>query len=464
MLQHRRAKATNSHETQEATQVVAEFAARLDLANVPEHVRSFSKNLLLDALACALAGHAGEEVPQVTAFATALSPGNEYSIIGGHRHSLAGATLLNAFLITAVTMCDAHRPTQTHITPEVVPPALAIAERDNLSGAELLSALIAGYEVTTRVGIGLDFKSFRERGFHGPGILGPFGAAAAVGRLRKFDADMMARSFGLSGSQAAGTYAAWGTPTVKFHQCRGALSGLMAALLAEQGFVATREFLSAADGGLYNAYSGGGHLDRVTSDLGERWELEQIALREWPASSQLQGLITAVFDLIEKSETRFDEVESVGIEISKSAFALHGNYANYSGKFEAMLSGHYAAAVVLHDRELSLNQFTPERYNAPELRKFIAERVSVKVNDRLSGAQATVELGLFSGKIISTTCMQPRGAPENPVSTVQIETKFRRYAEPYLKPAQINAVLQSVADLERLSSVRTLTDALRRQV
>ena len=98
----------------------------------------------------------------------------------------------------------------------------------------------------------------RQRGWHGPGVLGPFGAAAAVGRLRGFEADTMAKAFGLAGSQSAGTFAAWGTPTVKFHQCRGALSGLMAALLAEQKFVATREFLTAKDGGLFNSYANGG--------------------------------------------------------------------------------------------------------------------------------------------------------------------------------------------------------------
>ena len=87
-----------------------------------------------------------------------------------------------------------------------------------------------------------------------PGVIGPFGAAAAAGRLLGFDEDTMARAFGLAGSQAAGTFAAWGTPTVKFHQCRGALSGLMAALLAQQGFLATREFLTTPDGGLYSTY------------------------------------------------------------------------------------------------------------------------------------------------------------------------------------------------------------------
>ena len=179
-------------------------------------------------------------------------------MIGGDRLSLAGASLLNGYLITAVTMCDIHRSTLTHVTPEVVPPALAIAERDGLSGRDLLVALAAGFEVTTRIGIGADYPVMRAKGWHGPGVLGPFGAAAAVGRLRRFDAETMAKAFGLAGSQAAGTFAAWGTPTVKFHQCRGALSGLMAALLAEQKFLATKEFLTHKDGGLYNTYAAGG--------------------------------------------------------------------------------------------------------------------------------------------------------------------------------------------------------------
>ncbi|HEV7803817.1 MAG TPA: MmgE/PrpD family protein, partial [Burkholderiales bacterium] len=229
------------------TLALARFASTLTYERIPEHAREYCKDLLLDTLACAVAGHQGEETKQVAAFASALAQSNESSIIAGDRLSLAGATLLNAYLVTAVTMCDVHRSTLTHITPEVMPPALAIAERDGLSGRELLVALAAGCEITTRIGVGLDFPEFRKRGWHGPGIIGPFGSAAAVGRLLGLDAETMAKAFGLAGSQAAGTFAAWGTPTVKFHQCRGALSGLMAALLAQQGFVATQEFLTAKD-------------------------------------------------------------------------------------------------------------------------------------------------------------------------------------------------------------------------
>src|SRR5712692_2750290 len=361
----------------EPTHALAEFAAGLTYDDLPANTREQCKNLLLATLACALAGHQGEETGQVAALAAALAQSDESSVIGGGRLSLAGATLLNGYLVTAVTMCDVHRPTLTHITPEVVPPALAIAERDGLSGRDLLVAIVAGSEVTTRVGVGIDYPAFRARGWHGPGVFGPFGAAAAVGRLLRLSPETMARAFGLAGSQSAGTFAAWGTPTVKFHQCRGALSGLLAALLAEQNFLATREFLTARDGGLYNSYSNGGRPEAAVADLGKRWELEEIALRLWPSASSVQGMITAMFDLVEKHDIDGDQVKKVRIGLSRPVFDLHGIFASYKGKFEALLSAHYVAAAILHDRELTLAQFEPARYNDPTLRA-LAQRIEVR--------------------------------------------------------------------------------------
>jgi 2-methylcitrate dehydratase PrpD len=390
----------------------------------------------------------------------ALAQSSESSVIGGDRSSLAGATLLNGYLITAVTMCDAHRSTLTHITPEVVPPALAVAERDGLSGRDLLVALVAGSEITTRIGIGVDFPVFRARGWHGPGIFGPFGAAAAVGRLLHFDADTMARAFGLAGSQAAGTFAAWGTPTVKFHQCRGALSGLMAALLAGEKFVATREFLTARDGGLYNSYSGGGRPQAAIADLGQRWELEQIALRLWPAASSIQGMMTAAFEIVEKHKVDPAQVRKVRIGLSPTIFDMHGIFAKYAGKFEALLSAHYVAAAILHDRELTLAQFEPERYNDATLRRS-AEGVEVRADTSLSGVQALAEVEMMNGEKFSVRCEHPLGAPENRLSRAQVEDKFRTYAKGRLSDVRIEDVIGAVVRLEHQASVRTLMDMLR---
>ena len=445
----------------DVTQALAQFAATLAFEAIPPSAREHTKNLLLDALACAIAGDRGEETHQVAALASALAQSREASVIGGDRLSLAGATILNGYLVTAVTMCDVHRPTITHITPEVVPPALAIAERDGVSGRDLLVALAAGCETATRVGLGWDFPTARARGWHGPGVIGPFGAAAAVGRLLNFDTETMARAYGLAGSQAAGTFAAWGTPTVKFHQCRGALSGLMAALLAQQAFVATREFLTAADGGLYNTYSNGGKPEAALVDLGRRWELEQIALRLWPCASGIQGVVTAMFELIEKHGVGFTGMKKVTVSLSKTIYDMHGIFPRYKGKFEALLSIHYVVGVILDDKSLTLAQFEPARYEDPKLVKFAAEQVEVRHDPGLSGVQAIVEAETTDGRSLAVRCEHSKGSPENPLTRGQIEDKFRVYAKGRLAAAQIEEVIATVARLEDLKSVRRLMDILR---
>jgi 2-methylcitrate dehydratase PrpD len=457
-MQERTQETTKQAET---TQILAKFAATLTYDDLPPRVREHCKNLLLDALACAIAGNRGEETGQVAAFATALAQSHESSVIGGGQLSLAGATLLNAYLVTATTMCDVHRATMTHVTPEIVPPALMIAERDGLSGRDLMVAIAAGSEVTTRIGIGLDYPVFRGRGWHGPGIIGPFGAAAAVGSLLRFDPDTMARAFGLAGSQAAGTYAAWGTPTVKFHQCRGALSGLMAALLAQQNFVATREFLTAKDGGLYHAYVNGGLPDVVTAGLGKRFELEQIALRLWPSATVIQGLATAIFELIAKHKIDAAHVRQVRIAVSQTAFDLHGGFSTYKAKFEALLSAHYTAAIILHDHALTLAQFEPNRYDDAKLRRFAAQKIEIYADPAIKGSGAKVDIAMDGGTMLSASCENPLGSFENPLSRAQIEQKFRTYAGGVISDADAAAVVNAIDRLEDFGSISKLMELLR---
>jgi 2-methylcitrate dehydratase PrpD len=271
----------------------------------------------------------------------------------------------------------------------------------------------------------------------------------------------MAKAFALAGSQAAGTFAAWGTPTVKFHQCRGALSGLMAALLAQQGFSATQEFLTAADGGLYNTYSNGGKPDEATRGLGERWELEQIALRLWPSASTIQGLITAMFDLVERHDLKPEHVRNIRVSLGETANKMHGIFPNYKAKFEALLSTHYAAAIILHDRELTLAQFEPARYNDPRVKAFAAEKVVVREDKSLQGVEAVVQAQTVDGRTIEVRCETPRGSPENPLTRAQVEAKFRTYAKARIATARIEEVIDMVSNLEALPNARSLMNSLR---
>ena len=447
--------------THGTTWILADFAAATRLEDIPADALAAARALLSDALACALAGHRGEETHQLHAMASALGQSSESTVVGDGKLSMAGATLMNGYLITAVTMCDVHRATLTHITPEIVPPALAIAERDDVSGADLLAAIAIGCEVTTRVGIGLDYPVFRRKGWHGPGVIGPFGAAAAVGRLRGFDGDTMARAFGLAGSQSAGTFAAWGTPTVKFHQCRAALSGLMAALLAEQDFVATRDFLTAPDGGLYNTYAEGGLPEAVTGDLGKRWELKRIALRLWPSATALQEVITALFNLVGAHDIAFDDVARVRLSLSETPYRMHGGFSTYKAKFEALLSAHYVAGVYLRDRTVTLDQFEQDCYDDPALRQFAADRVEIVLDSSLANGQAIAEVEMRNGASFTARCDHPLGAPENPLSAAQSEEKLRTCAAGRLSDDRIEELVRAIATLEDQPSAADFVALLR---
>jgi 2-methylcitrate dehydratase PrpD len=231
--------------------------------------------------------------------------------------------------------------------------------------------------------------------------------------------------------------------------------------LAHQNFVATREFLSAADGGLYNVYSGGGKPEAAIAELGHRFELERIALRLWPSATLIQGMNTALFDLLARHEIEAARVRRVAVALSQTACDMHGGFGAYKGKFEALLSAHYTAAAILHDGALGLAQFAPQRYGDPTLRAFAVEKVEVRADATVSGSQAKVEIVLEDGTRFSARCDQPLGSFENPLSRAQVEQKFRSYAADVLSQARIEEVIDAVGRLEDFGSVRKLMALLR---
>ena len=170
---------------------------------------------------------------------------------------------------------------------------------------------------------------------------------------------------------------------------------------------------------------------------------------------------TAMFDLVEQHKIDPARVKKVRIALSQPAFDLHGKLANYKAKFDALISGHYTAAVILHDQELTLAQFEPARYDDPKLRRAAAEQIEIRGDPALGGVQAVVEIESDDGRTLTARCDYPRGGAENPLSRAQIESKFRTYAEGVLTPSAIAGTIEAVGDLENLGSVRKLMDMLR---
>lgn len=437
------------------TAALAEWAASIDGSAIPARVRERTAHLLLDAIASALAGRRGDETAQVEAVAREVAAGDEATIIGADRLSRLGATLLNGYQVTAVTVCDVYRPNLCHVTPEVVPPALASAEGGDISGRDLVTAVAIGLETTVRIGRGIRYASFRERGWHSPGVIGTFGGAVAAGRIFSLDAERMRWALGLAGSQAAGTFAQWGTPTIKFHQASGAVGGLLAATMAREGFRSSDEVLTHPDGGIFNAYSDGGDPAAVVAGLGEEWELERISMRLWPAASSIQSALSAVFDLIAAHDITPDQVVRMTISLSETTYRLHGEMG-WDTRFRALLSTRYTAAVVMHDRECWLDQFTPERIADPAVDAFARERINVVADPAMPVTGAAVEIELTDGRHESVRRDVPKGDADDPLTIDELLGKFQRAARGVLAEANAAHALQLLLGVEELGRVDDL--------
>ena len=182
----------------------------------------------------------------------------------------------------------------------------------------------------------------------------------------------------LAVSQSAGTFAAWPTTAVKFHQARGAMAGLLAARLAAEGFTASAEPFLAPDGGLFASYSPGDSALAV-ADLGRSWELEQISVRLWPGATPVQALLTALLGS-GRQWPAAAELSAVQIRVPPATYEAHRHLAHPAGTFEALLSFHYVAAMRLRHGRFDIDLADPAHCADPETRAFIDERISFRAD------------------------------------------------------------------------------------
>lgn len=434
------------------TQQLAEFVCATQWEDLPASARDRAKIVLLDTVASALMGVGSTETDVIAAMASAVAGTGDSPVVGREPMSPAAAAFVNGYLVTASTVCDVHRATLCHVTPEVFPPALSIAAEGRLPGRELLLAFALGLEVTTRIGLGSNYSAFRARGWHSPGVWGPFGGAAAAGKLLGLDAHQMRNAFALAGSQAAGTFAHWGTPTIKFHQSRGAFSGLVAARLADENFEGAAEILTNPDGGLYNAYSDGGNAEAVLADLGTRWELEQLSLRPWPLASSLQTVATILIDLVDNGGIRADDVATIHIGLSKTVYNMHGELP-FRDRFEALLSARYVTSVILHDAACGLAQFTDERIADQKVTSFARDRVTVSIDETVEGTGAAVRVQLADGRELDRARSVPRGDATDPLSIDDVTAKMKTAAHGVLDESAAATALERLLDVESVEVV-----------
>ena len=440
------------------TRPIAEFVTQTRLDDIDALAAHHARWLLIDAVGCALAGHGSREFASMRGALTNIGTQGDATVIGEDRHPLLNAVFLNAYLITALTACDFHVPTRCHVTPEVVPAALAVGERFDRGGEELLTSVALAAEVTVRVGVAFDFSAKHARGWHAPGLSGVIGAAAAAGRMLGLDAPRMVNALALAAAQAAGTFVGHGTPQLKFNQARAALSGVLAAFIGAEAFPTTLEPFLGVNGGLLTpTYTDHAHPELLVDQLGEVWELLEISVRRWPAGTSIQSVIDCLLEITTAHAVGLDDVKRLEVTLAPASAQLHGHQPHPQTPFLALLSTHYVAAALLEDGHFWLPSVAPSRLADPRLQAF-ADRVVVSADDSVPDAGAVTSLLTHDGRTLVARRDFPRGHPSDPLSDDEMRAKFLRCAQERLDTARARRLLAMLERLEHVS-VREILSA-----
>src|SRR3982075_798807 len=316
----------------EETATLAAYVADLKFADIPHEVLERAKVLTLDFLGSAIrARRDAESTPSLLKMLEALAlDGKGESTVFGDAKSWAPAVaaLLNGALGHSLDFDDTHADSSLHASAPVVPAAFAVGELTGASGRDVLTAIVAGYEVCCRLGNALDPTSHYARGFHPTATAGTYGAAAAAGKLFGLSAEQIVSAFGVSGSQAAGSLqflvnGAWN----KRYQVGGAaMNGVIAAAPARNDFVGATESVEGKHG-LLVGYSDDAHPDKAVAGLGKIYETMKIGVKPYPSCRYTPAALDALIAMRREHNLTPEQIKRVEIGLHRNGITLTGDAA-----------------------------------------------------------------------------------------------------------------------------------------
>jgi 2-methylcitrate dehydratase PrpD len=372
------------------------------------------------------------------------------SVLGGtFRTSLQNAALANGLLVHLDDYDDTFFPTVLHPSAPTIPAALALAEHGNRSGQDFLIASILGLEATCRAALAI--QGVRHGAvWHMTGTAGVFGSASAAGRLLGLDANTMARALSLAGTQASGLRETFGTMTKAFHPARAAQSGVLAALLAQQGFTSASTIIEGRHGFIAAFAPNDGDAACITDGLLERWEVMNNALKPYASAILSHPLIDAMLAFRRKGVLP-NQVVSIRGRVNPLTIKLESRPEPQTG-LEGRLSFQHAMTMALVDGVCFPAQFTDERVRDPRVTA-LRSKIQVEADESIAQDQCELTLTLNDGNSYTEQVAHATGSPDNPVTDAQLERKFRELAGSALPKARVQRLLAALWQLERVVDV-----------
>lgn len=447
---------------------LAEFTASLAFPDLPEPVVTRTKLLVLDCIGNAVrARHDAESTPALIAAARALGLANGSARVFAdpETYGPAGAVLINATLAHSLDFDDTHAAAIVHAGAPVIPAALAAAEMVGASGADVIAAIVAGYEIALRIALALPAGAHYDRGFHPSATCGVFGAAAAASRVFGLDADRIAAALGIALSQSAGSlqFLANGAWTKRFQVGWAGMAGFVAATLAREGFKGADQPIEGRHGFL-NAYAPAPTPDRVTRDLGSVWEIMQMGVKPYPSCRWAHAGIDAALALRAEHGLNADDIESVTLGISRAGMLLVGEPTAKKIKPEnivdAQFSGPFVIANALATGRMAWDSY--QQLDDPGIRDLMT-RIRCEHDPDIEAEFPANMSGKITirahGRELSRTVVIPRGDPDNFPDEAEFRTKFASLADPVLGAAQAARLASEILALDQLPRAATLFTA-----
>ena len=406
---------------------LAQFAATLRWIDVPAPVQRRAEDLFLDWLASALAGKGARPVESIGRFMEAMGPADGPSEILIHRRGsspLVAATA-NAAASHFAEQDDVHNGSVFHPAAVVFPAALAVAQALGRSGAQLLAAAVAGYEVGIRVGEFLGRSHYRI--FHTTGTAGTLAAAAAVGHLLRLTPGQMQHAFGSAGTQSAGLWEFLRTAadSKQLHTAHAAGAGLTAAYLAQDGFTGARRIFDGPQG-LGAGMSSDADPSRLVDGLGTRWTLAETSFKFHASCRHTHPAADALQQLLREHHIAADAVAQVTAQVHQAALDVLGPVTDPQTVHQAKFSMGTVLGLVAVQGRAGLNEFDAS-YRAPAVMAF-RDKVTMVLDAEVDAAYPArwigkVHLRTTDGRGFDARVDEPKGDPGNSLSRPELESK-----------------------------------------
>lgn len=415
-----------------ATLALASWATNLTYANLTTSVVDAAVKSVYNWAGCAIGGY-GQDAPQIALNTTSIFFGGPAtsSILGSNGSISEGyvdaqvAALVNGIASHVDDYDDTHLETIIHPAGVVASALLAVAEwQGSTSGEDFLTAFVAGVEAECKLGLSVSPEHY-DVGWHITSTTGSIGAAVAVGKLLRLDTTALQHAIGVASTQVVGMQEFFGSMTKSFHVGRASQSGMLAALLARNGYTSSLEALEAKYGWTH-VVSTRENTTAYFEQLGRVWEVEKNTFKPFPCGIVMHPTIDGCIQLrdqaLEQGRDVAGAVKSVELRVNPHVLVLTGKTSPQTG-LEGKFSIYHAAAVGLLYGQATPSEFT-DSVVLNETVVAMREKVNVTTDEGVTDDQAYISITFDDGSTLEKHVEHAIGSLENPLTEAALKTKF----------------------------------------